>query len=286
MNTKAFLLAVSALGLATVYLFVDAPPPLSDGNVSNERTIAVAKLFDIVARENNAVRALYTKEIVGAGKEVGLKFSEEWRENIVEAGPLPALFLREASKSLEKNDVPLSLFLGSDFPIAASNAFKGVQQEKFAAMRTTSKPQYFHAADIQRHTAMYPDYAITQACVDCHNKHPNSPKKDWQLNDMMGATTWLYPEQTVTPGELIQAVAAVREAFANAYLTYLEKVKTFKNPPQIGEKWPRDGYFLPSAEIFAKELATRASPDTVAALLTIERREQTDPQNPPLAHLP
>lgn len=267
MNNKAFLLTVLILLSLAVYLVVEAPQALPDGRVTEDRTIAVHRLLDIAANENNVVRALYTKEIVGAGKEAGLAFSEDWREDGVEAGPLPALFLREASKSLEKNAVPLSLFLGSDFPIASSNAFKGIQVEKFSAIRQTFKPEYFYAADIQRYTAMYPDYAISKACVDCHNKHPDSPKKDWQLQDVMGATTWLYPDEYVTANELIKAVAAVREAFKTAYQAYLDKVETFKNPPVIGDKWPRDGYFLPSLEVFMQEFDARASSATLSALM-------------------
>lgn len=267
MKNKAFLLATLALLSLSIYLFVEAPQPLLDGKTGEDRTIAVNRLLDIVAKENNAVRALYTKEIVAAGKEAGLNFSEDWREASVEAGPLPALFLREASKSLEKNAVPLSLFLGSDFPIAASNAFKGIQVEKFALIKQSFKPEYFYATDIKRYTAMYPDYAVSKACVDCHNKHPDSPKKDWQIQDVMGATTWLYPDEYVTSGELIKAVAAVREAFKTAYQTYLDKVKTFKSPPVIGEKWPRDGYYLPSLEIFMQEFDSRASSATVTALI-------------------
>lgn len=267
MSNKGFLLTALTLAVLTVYLFVDAPQALPDGKTSEDRTIAVQQLLDIVANENNAVRALYTKEIVGAGKEAGLSFSEDWREANVEAGPLPALFLREASRSLEKNAVPLSLFLGSDFPIAASNAFKGIQVEKIAQIKQTFKPAYFFAADIKRYTAMYPDYAISQACVDCHNKHPNSPKKDWHLQDVMGATTWMYPDEYVTPGELIKAVAAVREACQTAYLGYLEKVKTFKNPPRVGEKWPREGYFLPTVEVFMRELDARMASATLAAVM-------------------
>lgn len=267
MKNKAFFLTSLALLSLTAYLFVEAPQPLPDAKTAEDRTIAVKQLLDIVAKENNEVRALYTKEIVGAGKEAGLKFSEDWREAGVEAGPLPALFLREASKSLEKNPVPLSLFLGSDFPIAASNAFKGIQIEKFALIRQSSKPEYFYAADIKRYTAMYPDYAIVKACVDCHNKHPDTPKKDWQLQDVMGATTWLYPDEYVTPGELIKAIAAVREAFKAAYQAYLDKARTFKNPPGIGEHWPRDGYYLPTLDLFMQEFDARASSAAIAALI-------------------
>jgi hypothetical protein len=31
------------------------------------------------------------------------------------------------------------------------------------------------------------DYAIVQACADCHNSHPSSPRKDFRQGDLMGA---------------------------------------------------------------------------------------------------
>ena len=31
------------------------------------------------------------------------------------------------------------------------------------------------------------DYAITQACAECHNSHPSSPKKNFRQGDLMGA---------------------------------------------------------------------------------------------------
>jgi hypothetical protein len=34
--------------------------------------------------------------------------------------------------------------------------------------------------------AIYADRAVSQACVDCHNTHPHSPKKDFKLGDVMG----------------------------------------------------------------------------------------------------
>ncbi len=268
MKNKTYILVVLIFLTLITYLFVESPVPLPDGNQSNgSNAISVNQLFDIVAKENGAARALYTKEIVSAGKAVGLDFNENWRESDVEAGPLPALFLRETSKSLEKNVVPLSLFLGSDFPISASNNFKGVQLAKFNLIKQSSKPEYFFADDIKRYIAMYPDYAISLACVECHNKHPDSPKKDWQIQDLMGAVTWLYPNEYVTSDDLIQAVSALRQAFRTAYETYLNKVKTFKNAPIIGDKWPRDGYYLPTVDVFMKELEQRSSPETITALI-------------------
>ena len=34
--------------------------------------------------------------------------------------------------------------------------------------------------------AIYPDITVTRGCVNCHNGHPNSPKKDFALDDVIG----------------------------------------------------------------------------------------------------
>ena len=40
---------------------------------------------------------------------------------------------------------------------------------------------------------MAADFASAQACVVCHNAHPNSPKQDYELGDMMGALVVTIP---------------------------------------------------------------------------------------------
>jgi hypothetical protein len=252
--------------LAAIYLFATRPEPLADNAIA-ERSLPIEKAFHIVAAENDAVRALWTSDIVGAGAKAGLKFSEKWREPDVDAGPLPALFLRESATALQKTRVPLGLFLGSDYPIAQSNLFIGEQAEHFKRMRAMGNPEFFKAGDIGRHTAMFPDIAVAPACVNCHNEHPNTSKTDWKLRDMLGATTWSYPKDKVTIEELLGILAALRSSFATAYDAYLAKVATFENAPEIGERWPRDGYFLPTREVFMHEFERRASAKTLDRLL-------------------
>jgi adenylate cyclase len=173
--------------------------------------------------------------------------------------------------SLQKSPVRLGLFLGSDFPISSSNLFKGKQNEMFQKIRQSKKPEFFYAEDTQLYTAMFADHASVQGCVTCHNEHPDSPKKDWVLNDMMGATTWSHPSKEVTYEEAMAIVGAVRQGFRDAYEKYLEKTKTFTKQPEIGDRWPKEGYYLPSAEVFLAEFSRRASGGTVQRLLEMSR---------------
>lgn len=260
---KGFIITVLVLIALGIYLFVTAPVPLEEETVEAGKLIPIETVLQLVATENDIARMLYTKDIVGAGEKAGLKFDEHWRDADIEAGPLPALFLREAANSLQGSGVPLGLFLGSDFPISPANNFQGVQTEKFEVIKETGEAQFFYAEDTQLYTAMFADYASAQPCVTCHNEHPDSPKIDWVLDDVMGATTWSYPKEYVTPEEMATILTAVRQGFQDAYTAYIEAAHEFSDKPDIGENWPRDGFAVPDVDVFIGEFKQRASDKTV-----------------------
>lgn len=253
--------------LIGIYLFVSAPVALDDEQQQKGQRIPVKLMFQIVVEENNRIRKQWTKHIVGEGKNVGFHFGENWRKKGEDKGPLPALFLREVAAYLEKSPVSLSLFLGSDFPINRANKFKGFQAEIFQIMKKTNQNQYFFDNEVQRYTAMFPDNVVVSTCASCHNEHPDTPKKDWVMGDMMGATTWAYPKDTLTRDELIMIISELRHAFAKTYTAFVQKSQTFVNKPLVGEQWPVDGYFLPSVGVFMQRFEKSAAESTLNLLL-------------------
>lgn len=271
MSSTRLIIPSMFLLVVLAYLFVTAPPPLPEQPMA-DKNIAVQSVFALAESENDVVRALWTKEIVGAGQRVGLSFSEDWREPEEEAGPLPALFLRETARNLEKDPVRLSLFLGSDAPINPANGFEGLQSDMFKLIRETGAPQFFQMLDTGLYTAMFPDEAVAEPCVSCHNDHDDSPRSDWKLHDVMGATTWAYPDARLATGEMIALLAALRKAIRGAYQTYLDKVATFQDAPEIGSRWPRDGYYLPSADIFMDDFSRRTAPESLHRVLDAATR--------------
>lgn len=277
MNRYNFWIIILSLTTLSIYLFVTAPPPLESDGAYNKNTSKIhsSVLFRILNAENGVVRALWTSDMVSAGKQAGLQFSEDWQDASVDAGPLPALFLRETARSLEHNPSALSLFLGSDYPIRNSNRFEGIQLEKFSVLKQTQEPQFFYAPDIQRHIAMFPDMAVNDACVQCHNKHQQSSKNDWKKDDVMGAVTWMYPRDTLSFEELLKAISALHQGFWNAYGAYLEKARHFKYPPHIDNCWPKEGlYCIPTMEVFMQAVLERVSPDTMSELLKLEDKHR------------
>jgi hypothetical protein len=253
--------------LLAIYLFVSAPPELPDGVSAGQRIPAETALAMLDA-ESAAIRAIYTREIVGEGMKQGLRFQEDWKKQGVAAGPLPALLLRETSSRLQMRVPGLGLFLGSDYPLVQENLFRGEQAAHYREVTLTLQPQFFVDAAQGRTTAMFPDRATAQACVSCHNEHPDSPKKDWVLNEPMGATTWSYAGRQVSSETLLHMVRALRRSAVDAYGAYLQKVASFPadTRPVVGKRWPRDGRYLPDADSFRQAVEAQNSIQTLNQL--------------------
>lgn len=263
----ALMAGIAAFVLAAMYLFVSAPAELPDG-VAAGKAIPAETALAMLDAENAAIRAMYTREIVGQGSKQGIAFSEHWKKDDVFAGPLPALLLRETSNRLQMRVPELSLFLGSDYPLVKENRFTGEQAAHYQQVKKTLKPKFFFDVAQGRTTAMFPDRASAQACVSCHNEHPNAPKKDWVLNEPMGATTWSYAGRQVPSETLLRMIRQLRGSSVDAYGSFLQKVGKYQGAakPVVGDKWPRDGFYLPDLETFRKAVEAQNSEATLNGL--------------------
>jgi len=261
------LVAAAGFVLLAIYLFVSAPPELPDG-MAGGQAISAETALALLDAESAAIRAMYTREIVGEGTRRGLAFREDWKKDGVAAGPLPALLLRETSNRLQMQVPELGLFLGSDYPLVKENLFTGAQAAHYQEVKKTLKPKVFYDAALGRTTAMFPDKASAQACVTCHNEHPNTPKKDWVLGEPMGATTWSYAGRQVSSETLLKMIVLLRRSAVDSYGAYLQKVGRFDGEarPAVGDKWPRDGFYLPDLETFRKAVEAQNSAGTLNGL--------------------
>ncbi len=256
-----------------IYLFATAPEPLvQQTQLANGQCVYPAQdLFDGVNAINDVARSIYTKRIVGEGGKVGLKFGEDWQDPGVEKGPLPALFLRLTAAQLERKPPQLGLYLGSDAPINKSNLFAEKQNISFQEVKSTRNPIFSENATIGQ-VAMYPDVAGVQPCVSCHNEHPDSPKVDWKLGDVMGATTWTYPDAELSADAYLSTIEAMLTSVSEAYGIYLERAAGFKEPVDIGVNWPESGKLaLPSGDIFMVEVRAAAAARLVDAMVAQNR---------------
>ncbi len=70
-------------------------------------------------------------------------------------------------------------------------------------------------------------------------------------------------------------------AIEQTYQRYLEKTRTFKNPPDIGEKWPEKGHFLPKSKLFISKLKKKISEKVLSDIIRLSHSQAQENLNQP-----
>jgi hypothetical protein len=135
-------------------------------------------------------RIVYTKKVVNRlQNDLGIiTASEHWEDD--KALPLPAQMFRMGSELAAAKDLGFTYALLSLWPVNKQNAPR-TEVEKAGLQYVIDNPGQNYYADEelggQKYlTAVYADVAVAPACVSCHNGHVDSPRKDFELNDVMG----------------------------------------------------------------------------------------------------
>lgn len=123
--------------------------------------------------------------------------SENWRTT--HSLPLPVQLIRETSEIAELTGPNVRYRLISQWPINKDNAAgteferRGLKEVQARPNRPYSSPSPAAGSAEQLFEAVYADIAVTAACVECHNAHPSSPKKDFKVGDVMGGLVISFP---------------------------------------------------------------------------------------------
>lgn len=168
----------------------------ADKNAATAEGIPPRIVADYLRAVIMAHRHFYTIHIVNRLQKEGLvDTSENWQAT--HSLPLPVQLLQETSEMAELTGPDVRYHLISQWPINKSNApanefermaLKEIQMHPNRPYSSTTggeKGQLFETA--------YADVAVTTACVQCHNSHPNSPKSDFKIGDVMGGLVISFP---------------------------------------------------------------------------------------------
>ncbi|MCC2641185.1 MAG: uncharacterized protein K0S45_1598 [Nitrospira sp.] len=142
-------------------------------------------------------RTFYTVHVVERMQKLGsTSAAETWRADKATL-PLPAQFLREANELATLTGTNIRYRLLSLWPINARNApASDSERQNLEAVRQHPERAATNRVEVEGHSyfqAIYADRAVTQACIGCHNSHPQSPKKDFRINDVMGGLVIEFP---------------------------------------------------------------------------------------------
>ena len=188
---KSTAIAVKTSLLATL---VVAGAPLA---VSADRNVSVQKMADALYAVLDADRSVYTKNVVNRlqNEDKVIEASESWKDD--KALPLPAQMFRMGSEAVAKKNLGFSYSLLSLSPINKQNSAKtAVETEGLKAVAAAPDKPFYKEEKLGTKsffTAVYADKAISRACTTCHNEHPDSPRKDFKLNEVMGAVVIRIP---------------------------------------------------------------------------------------------
>jgi len=157
--------------------------------VSSEKVAAFIHAV-LEANRNN-----YTENVVSKLRRDGIEAHEHWKD---ERGvPLPAQFLMESGRLVALKDLNFSFRLVSLTPVYVWNGPNSdlERQGLVEVQRNPDRPYYgfITKSGTRYFQAIYADRAVSIACVECHNNHPNSPRRDFKLNDVMGGIVITFP---------------------------------------------------------------------------------------------
>jgi len=135
------------------------------------------------------LRAYYTDNIV---KKVLLNSEITTSYNHIDAQnkiPLPATMIHDLSKLYEKKGTTFSLYSAYPFPNREDRQLDDFQSKAWRDLQKS--PDKIVKRIVSNNKQVMLRVAISdpmqvQACVECHNNHPLTPKNDWQLGDVRG----------------------------------------------------------------------------------------------------
>ena len=167
-----------------------------------DASVSVKTMADALHLVMDSDRSVYTKTIVNrlVKKEKVIKASEHFEDD--KALALPAQMFRFGSelamKRAEKLDnVDFSYTLQSLWPINKQNAPKTEAEKEGLKYVAENKGKNYYTTETlggkKYFTAVYADTGVAPVCVSCHNKHPDTPKKDFKLGDVMGGVVIRIP---------------------------------------------------------------------------------------------
>jgi hypothetical protein len=159
--------------------------------------ISPQQMADALHAVMESDRTVYTKNVVNRlqNEENVIKASEHWKDD--KALPLPAQMFRMGAEMVTTKNVGFTYALLSEWPVNKQNAPKTETEKNGLSFIAKNLDKNFYADEElggqDYFTAIYADKAIAPACVKCHNEHKDSPRTDFEIDEVMGGVVIRIP---------------------------------------------------------------------------------------------
>ncbi len=139
-----------------------------------------------------SVRGYYASNVVARvlGSQGATKVVHNYHD-IPGAIPIPATLSIELGQVINKQQHNIGYRFISDFPFKDRaphrlDAFETDALKLLRAHRDEKMLTKVSASMLDDHVRLIVPVVMGQACVNCHNAHPESPKRDWKVGDVRG----------------------------------------------------------------------------------------------------
>nr|WP_256489626.1 methyl-accepting chemotaxis protein [Pleionea sp. CnH1-48] len=164
-------------------------------------SIKAGAIKDAIASAQNTVqqfktlRAYYTKNVVAPVlSDSNLKPHYDHKQS--GRIPLPATMIHELSDELKKKGMSVRLYSQYPFPNRSQRSLGDFERNAWEFLLQNPKQVFSETTQIDGKASLrvaIADTMAAQACVDCHNSHPETPRKGWKLGDVRGVLEVAIP---------------------------------------------------------------------------------------------
>ncbi|MCP4199037.1 MAG: response regulator [Proteobacteria bacterium] len=170
----------------------------------NTNQVATEMVAEAYSTSITTFRDFYATVLLGRLHDTNTEITHDY-ENKKNALPIPATMSLDLIQFLNSREASVKLRIISEnpFPWRSKRTLSDFEREALDYFQTTSadsfsRPTVVSGVEVFEYAA---PIRLGEACTDCHNSHPDSPKTDWNIGDIRGLqVVTVYPERFETSG--------------------------------------------------------------------------------------
>ncbi len=173
---------VSLLGLILAVVYI---PSILEKNVVQ----GAIKTAENNVKQFKVLRKYYVNNVIKKvlkGSNMKGSFNHKNDPNAI---PLPATLIHDLGKELSAAGTSLKLYSAFPFPNRSNRLNDDFADQAWLALSADVDQSFTKVETINKVVNVrvaVADTMVSEACVSCHNSHPQTPKNNWRLGDLRG----------------------------------------------------------------------------------------------------
>jgi len=189
-NAKPIQRTHGSLVIALVIVLLLGLPVAAWLDLSGLSERILRRQSDEISRVIDDMRGFYASDVVGRISSQHPAIPTHNYKTVDGGIPIPATLSIELGKRISARNDAVQYRFVSDLPFAGRepHALDGFEIGALTALRRDSKQRIVNVSGsvFDRTIRLVSPVLLAPACVNCHNTHPDSPKKDWKAGDVRG----------------------------------------------------------------------------------------------------